>query len=113
MSSQTGVSSILAVAWSAGYFVSSACRERCTPILAAGGDIRHEWDPAEALRVGDSVTGTRVLENLYEEMKDKPIHVDLDGLWTDLGVHFDEQELRFDEDARLTAIRRAITADSE
>jgi len=81
-------------------------------ILEAGGDIRKSWDVSEAFRIGDRATGTRVLQNLYEAMKDKPVHVDLDGLWVDLGVRFDGQELKFDEDARFAAIRRAITTDS-
>jgi len=29
------------------------------------------------LQIGDRATGTRVLLNLYEEMKDKPVLVDL------------------------------------
>lgn len=78
-------------------------------ILDAGGDIRHGWELAEALRAGDRATGTRVLENLYEEMKDKPAPVDLNSLWTDLGVRFAGDEVRFDDTARWAAIRRGIT----
>jgi hypothetical protein len=81
-------------------------------ILEAGGDIRKSWELSEAFRIGDRATGTSVLQNLYEEMKDKPVHVDLDGLWVDLGVHFDGHELKFDEHAVFAAIRRAITTDS-
>jgi len=46
-------------------------------ILEAGGDIRSNWDLLEALQIGDRATGTRVLLSLYEEMKDKPVLVDL------------------------------------
>lgn len=80
-------------------------------ILDAGGDIRHDWDLLRAFRVGDRATGTNVLENLYEKMRDKPVDVDLDALWADLGVKLDGTEVRFDESARLASIRRAITGD--
>jgi hypothetical protein len=81
-------------------------------ILDAGGDIRHDWDLAQALRVGDRATGTTVLQSLYEEMKDKPINVDLTALWADLGVEFNGVEVQFDEEARIASIRRAITGSS-
>lgn len=55
---------------------------------------------------------TKVLETLYEEMKDKPVAVDLDTLWMDLGIRFEGGEIRFDESARFAAIRRTITGDS-
>jgi hypothetical protein len=81
-------------------------------ILETGGDIRRNWDLSEALRVGDRATGTNVLETLYEKMKDKPVAVDLDALWVDLGIRFEGGEIRFDESARFAAIRRTITGDS-
>lgn len=82
-------------------------------VLDAGGDIRHDWDLLQALTVGDRATGTTVLQSLYEEMKDTPMKADLDALWADLGVRFDGHEVRFDESARLAAIRRAITGDPQ
>ena len=81
-------------------------------ILQAGGNIGSNWDLEKALQVGDRATGTSVLEKLYEEMRDKPVSVDLDVLWTELGVHSDGQKVRFAERARFAAIRRAITGDS-
>jgi hypothetical protein len=62
--------------------------------------------------VGDQATGTNVLETLYEEMKNKPVAVDPDTLWVDLGIRFEDGEIRFDESARFAAIRRTITGDS-
>jgi len=79
-------------------------------ILEAGGDIRRSWEISEALRTGDRATGTHVLENLYEQMKDKPVHVDLNALWADLGVHYDGQEVKLDDNARDAAIRRGISS---
>ena len=79
-------------------------------ILDAGGDIRKDWNLQEALRTGDRVVGASVLEPLYTRMKDKPVSVDLDSLWTQLGVHSDGASVRFDDNAILAEIRRAIEA---
>ncbi len=79
-------------------------------ILAAGGNITEDWSLEHALRVGDVATGTRVLENLYEEMKDKPVTVDLAGLWRQLGVQRSHNgDVSFTEDAPLAAVRKSIT----
>lgn len=76
-------------------------------ILQAGGNIRSNWDLEEALKVGDRATGTSVLEKLCEEMRDKPVPVDLDVLWSELGVHSEGQKVRIDE----RAFRRHPTGD--
>src|SRR5258708_4465387 len=78
-------------------------------ILDAGGDIRKEWNLADALRIGDRAVGVNVLQPLYTKMKDKPASVDLDSLWTQLGVHSDGTSVHFDDEAPLAAVRRAIT----
>jgi hypothetical protein len=78
-------------------------------ILDADGDIRMEWNLADALRIGDRAVGVNVLQPLYTKMKDKPAPVDLDSLWTQLGVHSDGTSVRFDDEATLAAVRRAIT----
>ena len=79
-------------------------------ILDAGGDIRKDWSLEEVLRTGDRAVGVSVLEPLYTRMKDKPFSVDLDSLWTQLGVHSDGASVRFDDNAILAEIRRAIEA---
>src|SRR5882672_1857788 len=79
-------------------------------ILAAGGDIRTEWNLEDALRTGDRAVGVNVLQPLYARMKDKPVGVDLDSLWMQLGVRSDGASVHFDDTATLSAIRRAITA---
>ena len=43
-------------------------------------------------------------------MKDMPVGVDLDSLWTQLGVQSDGASVRFNDSATLAAIRRAIEA---
>ena len=78
-------------------------------ILDADGDIRREWSLEDALAAGDRAVGVSVLQPLYAKMKDKPVSVDLDNLWTQLGVQSDGANVRFDDSAKLAAIRRAIT----
>jgi hypothetical protein len=81
-------------------------------ILDAGGDIREDWELRKALETGDRTTGTHVLMNLYEEMKDKPVEVELDSLWKQLGVKAENGKVTLVDDAPLAGVRRAITARS-
>ena len=81
-------------------------------ILEAGGDIREDWELRKALETGDRTTGTHVLMNVYEEMKDKPVEVELDSLWKQLGVKAENGKVTFVDDAPLAGVRRAITARS-
>jgi hypothetical protein len=78
-------------------------------ILDAGADIRKDWNLEDALRTGDRAVGINVLQPLYARMKDKPVAVDLTALWSQLGVQPDGASVRFDDNATLAAIRRAIT----
>jgi hypothetical protein len=79
-------------------------------ILDAGGDIQEEWNLEAALRVGDRAVGVSVLQPLYTRMKDMPVGVDLDSLWAQLGVQSDGDSVRFNDNAVLAEIRRAIEA---
>ena len=80
-------------------------------ILAAGGNITQDWSLQRVLRVGDEATGTRVLEDLYEEMKNKPVKVNLESLWRDLGIARSQNgDITFADDAPLASIRKSITA---
>jgi hypothetical protein len=78
-------------------------------ILDARGDIRKEWNLEDALRIGDHAVGVNAFELLYARMKDQPVTVDLDNLWMQLGVQSDGTSVRFDDNATLAAVRRAIT----
>jgi len=78
-------------------------------ILEAGGDITHDWELAQALKIGDKATGTTVLSDLYAKWKDKPVGVDLASMWKELGIAPDGRSVRLAEDAPLAAVRRAIT----
>jgi hypothetical protein len=78
-------------------------------ILAAGGDIRQDWDLEKALSAGDRATGVPVLMPLYNKMKDSPYPVDLGDLWKQLGVERQGNSVVFHDDAPLSATRIAIS----
>ena len=79
-------------------------------ILSETGGYGFERNIDEVLRIGDAATGTRVLEDLYQQSKTTPQAVDLDLLWSRLGVPKDPKTQPFDDRAPLAAIRIAITA---
>jgi hypothetical protein len=73
-------------------------------VLAAGGSYAVAWPLPRILAAADAATGQGVLAELYEQMRDQPAPVDLDGLFQHLGV----RSGAFDEQAPLAAVRRAI-----
>jgi hypothetical protein len=75
-------------------------------VLAAGGDFRAVWPVQRLLTTADAALGQTTLTALYDEMKDRPVRVDLPALWRELGVG--DGMLR--DDAPLAALRRAILA---
>lgn len=78
-------------------------------ILDAGGNITQDWPLERAFRVGDEATGTRVLEDLYDEMKDKPVIVDLGSLWRELGIQRSRNGgISFTDDGPLVSVRKSI-----
>ena len=83
-------------------------------IVYAGGTIDTEWPLTKALQIGDTATGTTALMDLYNEMRDTPRTVDLNGLWKELGIEAqDEGMVRFDDAAPFASIRKAITRPPE
>ena len=64
----------------------------------------------EVLRIGDAATGTRVLQDLYAQIKTTAQTPDLDLLWSRLGVPTDPKSDPFDDGAPLAPIRIAITS---
>ena len=79
-------------------------------ILAAGGTIAVDWPIERVLRAGDAATGTTVLIDLYKEMATTPQPIDLNALWSKLGIHVNRQPIVFDASAPLAALRTSITA---
>jgi hypothetical protein len=77
-------------------------------IFDAGGDIREDWELEKALKTGGQTVGSDVLEKLYAEWKDKPVRVDLDAMWKELGIEANGGTVLLKDDAPLSAVRRAI-----
>jgi hypothetical protein len=79
-------------------------------ILKAGGNIEEEWPIERILKAGDKAVGGTMLMNLYIEMKDKPVQVDLADIWKRLGVLVSKGVVSFDDAAPLAKARKSITA---
>ena len=78
-------------------------------INRGGGSINEDWDIRTTLAMGDKATGTTVLRDLYNHMRDKPAPVDLDQLWKKLGISMKDGAVAFDDKAPEANIRKAIT----
>jgi hypothetical protein len=79
-------------------------------ILNGAGNNEANGELRRTLEIGDAATGTRVLADLYDEMRASPVSPDLAELWQRLGVRMQSRQARFDQRAPLAGIRRAITA---
>jgi predicted metalloprotease with PDZ domain len=78
-------------------------------ILDAGGNVTQHWTLERALEIGDKATGTTVLRDLHARMAARAEKVDLNALWTRLGVTYQRGRVSFDESAPLAEVRRSIT----
>ncbi|MEO7431278.1 MAG: hypothetical protein ABIR62_04530 [Dokdonella sp.] len=91
----------------------SGLRDALRGVIAAGGQIEHDWSVTRVMNTGDRAAGDhRVLETLYARMADTAMPIDLDELWRRLGVIAVGNSVRFDDTAPDAAIRLAITASS-
>lgn len=79
-------------------------------IMNAGGVITEDWELDHVFEVGDKAVGVPVLEELYAKMKDRPISVDLDKLWTELGVSHQGGVATFNDRAPLASVRESINS---
>lgn len=84
-------------------------RDALLTIVAEGGNGRANWSTKQVVEAGNRGTGTTAISDLYASMAKAPGDIDLDTLWKDLGVIYDEGTVTFDDDARHAHIRRAIT----
>jgi hypothetical protein len=84
-------------------------QEALRAINRSSGGNGADWSAKQVMDVGDKATGTHVLSDLYAEMKDKPVRVDLDGLFRELGVAMRDGRIVFDDRAPLAALRLEMT----
>ena len=73
-------------------------------VLAAGGSYAVAWPVTRILATADAAVGQTTLTDLYEQMKDSPVSIDLPALWRELGI----AGTRLLDDAPQAAVRRAI-----
>lgn len=86
-------------------------RDALRAIVEHGGTIDQNWDLSRALAIGDAATGTHVLTEQYAKWKDAPVTVDLEKLWTELGVRLEGDQMIFNANAPLAKIREAIAGE--
>jgi hypothetical protein len=77
-------------------------------VLRTSGGLATDWPIERVLRTGDAAVGTKTLEELYAQMKDKPVAPDLMSLWRELGVLPEGDSVRLVDDAPLAPVRHAI-----
>jgi len=85
-------------------------RDAMSAVLRGSGGVSFEWPIERVFKTGDEATGTTVLQDLYAQMKDKPVSPDLDDLWKQLGVRVRGDGAELLDDAPLAATRKAIMA---
>ena len=77
-------------------------------VVKASGGLSADWPVNRVFATADEATGTKVLEELYAQMKDSPVSPDLHDLWAKLGVVSDGGTVTLRDDAPLADVRRAI-----
>ena len=85
-------------------------RDAMRAVLRASGGVAFEMPIERVMKIGDEATGTTVLQDLYAQMKDKPVTPDLPALWKQLGIRERGKSVEFLDDAPLAATRKAIMA---
>jgi hypothetical protein len=86
----------------------SGLQDAMRAVAKASGGLSSDWSIARVFATADAATGTKVLENLYMQMKDQPVTPDLHELWTQLGVESDGGNIKFTDNAPLANVRKSI-----
>jgi len=76
--------------------------------LARGGDATRVWTVAEVVHLGDEVTNTTVLSDMYDRYAARGERIDLDGLFASLGIDREGSAVGLDEHRPLAWVRRQI-----
>lgn len=83
-------------------------RDALRGVLAEGYSMRTSATPMQIFSAADRAVGVDVLVPLYRKMRADPFPVDLDQLWLDLGVGFEDNRISYDDEAPLAHIRRQM-----
>lgn len=83
-------------------------REALRGMLDAGISMHTSATVMQVFEAGDRATGVAVLVPLYQKMKADPYPVDLDALWSDLGVKLDGFTVVYNDDAPMAHVRKRL-----
>jgi hypothetical protein len=83
-------------------------RDAMRAVLVQTGGVAFNVPIERVLKIGDEATNTTVLQDLYAQMKDKPVSPALEDLWRQLGVELRGKNVELKDDAPLSATRAAI-----
>ncbi len=83
-------------------------RDALRGVLDAGLSMHAEASAMQVLEAGDRATGVDVLVPLYHKMKTDPYPVDLEALWTDLGIDLDGDKIVYNDDAPMAHVRKRL-----
>ncbi|MFL6605191.1 MAG: hypothetical protein ACJ8R9_28195 [Steroidobacteraceae bacterium] len=86
----------------------SGLQDAMRAVAKASGGLSADWSINQVFATADAATGTKVLEELYAQMKNSPVTPDLRELWAKLGVEPNGGTVRLRDDAPLADVRRAI-----
>jgi hypothetical protein len=79
-------------------------------VLARGGDATHVWRVADVARIGDEVTGTRVMRDALDHIAVRGEAVDFGAMMRDLGIAHAGDTVDLRSDAKLASVRDAIAS---
>jgi len=83
-------------------------REALRGVLAGELSMHANASAMEILEAGDRAAGVDVLVRLYQKMKHDPYPVDLDQLWSELGISLIGGNIVYDDDAPMAHIRKRL-----
>ncbi len=80
-------------------------------VVRSGGGIDKDWPLSRVLAIGDRATGTTVLSDMYAKWSNQPVEVNLEKLWSELGVRAGRSNgVDLDANAPLAALRDSIAS---
>lgn len=83
-------------------------RDALRGVLDAGLSMHASATAMQVFEAADAAIGMDVLVPLYQNMKADPYPVDLDALWSELGVDIHDDRIVYNDDAPLAEIRKQL-----
>ncbi len=83
-------------------------RDALRGVLDAGLSMHASSSAMEVFESADRAIGLDVLVPLYLKTKADPYPVDLDALWTSLGVSLENEQVVYDDDAPMAHVRKKL-----